>query len=365
LLPQILQSEHPFPYIFVFKMEDSFPRSPLRKISDNEAASVVGDSTSKHDERTKVGDVSSSSTVSLPYPQDISLPTRDVVECFYKEAVAKEGGEQSMLTEYGMLSFQDVLLPIVGHEEERALKRLQSVVQRDHSELTSCVVMCRKAVLDSIGAGMDAAAKARQLREQAETDREAGWAEQRMARAQEKEEEKVKRMEEKEKMNELKRKAALREAKKNLSFNQDLYREHAYLLSELPKLQKEEKAWREAEIELKKREAELETLEKELEEKGVARLSDNNRMEIDDEEPLKEVEQAIRSVKISSVRIQELLQNVSDVSVESDKVRKELYHKYRKDHQFHGYQGAANPKGLLLALSQSQQSAPLSQEYGN
>ena len=37
---------------------------------------------------------------------------------------------------------------------------------------------------------------------------------------------------------------------------------------------------------------------------------------------------------------------------QSADVRRELYSKYRSDHQFHGYRGNKDTKGLIAALSQ-------------
>jgi hypothetical protein len=279
--------------------------------------------------------------------------------------MTKQDGEQYLLEQYGLLSLQDVLLPAVAHQEERAVKKLQSLVQRDCPEHTSAVVACRKAIYDSIAAGMRAAEQARAQRMLHEGVREQQWAEERRLKEQDQAASQMKRMEEKEQMRRVQRMEALQRAKKNFAFNQDLYREHAYLLSELPKLHKEGKAWSEAELELEKREAELDALEKELEVKesvaAAANEGNESKMQVD-ETSIVEVQRAIESVTASSFRVQDLLKSLSTLTTESDNVRKELYHKYRRDHQFQGYQGATNPKGLLFVLSQSQQTPQNSQQ---
>ena len=72
-------------------------------------------------------------------------------------------------------------------------------------------------------------------------------------------------------------------------------------------------------------------------------------------DPLQRVtENSMQDIMIASTRIQQSLSLVRDVIEESEQVRKELYQKYRKDHQFHGYQGAKNAAVLIRFLSQEQ-----------
>ena len=340
--------------------EESPLRSPLRKITANQSSQSGDESMRK---RTKVDDGDDDDAPAaitlLDYPSDIAIPSRGLVQSYFNDAMEKPGGEQSLVSEFGLLSFQDVLLPIVAHQEERAVKSLQSIVQRDHPELTSAVVTCRKAILDSVHAGMQAAEMAREQRHLAEQDRETKWVEQRRLQEIQKQLDQEQRAKEEKQLSDMARLRAMGEARKHLAFNQDLYRENAYLLSEMPKLQKELKSWKQAEEELKKREAEIDALEKELAEKEAETSKKGTTAVLApmNDQPMQEVETAIKGVKTSTLQIQILLENVCNIADESDKVRKELYRQYRQEHQFHGYQGASDPKGLLFALSQSQQSA--------
>jgi hypothetical protein len=67
-----------------------------------------------------------------------------------------------------------------------------------------------------------------------------------------------------------------------------------------------------------------------------------------------QLEQLVQDMSISSTRIQEGLGLVTKSVDESDQLRKQLYQTYRQDHQFHGYQGVSNPRGLIRFLSQEQ-----------
>ena len=61
---------------------------------------------------------------------------------------------------------------------------------------------------------------------------------------------------------------------------------------------------------------------------------------------------AIDDVLTSAGRVESALTEVATLVQQSDGVRRELYGKYRADHQFHGYRGSRNTKGLIVALSQ-------------
>ena len=59
-------------------------------------------------------------------------------------------------------------------------------------------------------------------------------------------------------------------------------------------------------------------------------------------------------VRVSAVRIRAALDLVRDTLQKGETARQALYAQYVRDHQFYGYPGAHDAKGLLRALSQSQ-----------
>jgi hypothetical protein len=139
-----------------------------------------------------------------------------------------------------------------------------------------------------------------------------------------------------------------RELKKKHPQNVELWREVALLQSELTKIEKEEKMWKETEANLNNRESELAIREQEAQQEEPAEpLVESN--EKDDLEI--QVDHAVEDITLSSLRIQQALRLVSNLVTQSNATQKELFENYTKDHQFHGYRGVNNPKALIRALA--------------
>jgi hypothetical protein len=297
----------------------------------------------------------------VDYPtSSVLIPTRGVIESVYNEAMQVDDDDQKELNKFGLLSFANVLLPAVAHQEERAIKTLSSTVQRQHPELVDAFVELRKAIYDSVMHGMTAAKKSKEARALVETEREKEWALQKKW-ADEKEREQVAMKQAAAlEVKTLKRKARKKEKmeamKKQLPRNQDLCRELAYLLCELEKLRKEEKAWMDALETVQAREVEMRVAHEAAAKALAKEAAATKEMKHEPVQELTLAKEAIENVTLSANRIQNLLTRVSTLTTESDNVRKELYQRYRKDHQFRGYPGVKDPKGLLRALSQPTQS---------
>jgi hypothetical protein len=154
------------------------------------------------------------------------------------------------------------------------------------------------------------------------------------------------------------------ELKRKLPRNQELWRKVACLMTEISKLTEEERLWQQAEQDLAVAEQELDRQEQdqlELEQKDQDDMDNNAANDEGNESVTKTttpefamVEQTILDITLSFIRIQQALKIVSGIITESDQVRKDLFRRYRQDHQFHGYPALKNPKGLLKALSESQ-----------
>jgi len=145
--------------------------------------------------------------------------------------------------------------------------------------------------------------------------------------------------------------------------NKELYREMAALLSDCHRLQREEKKWEEAGQRLAAQEAEVESRLRSLAEAKAGGAEDDAEegaiasREVEQGRTLAEAaerstQNAIDDVLTSAGRVESALSEVAALVAESDAVRRELYGKYRTDHQFHGYRGNRNTKGLIVALSQ-------------
>jgi hypothetical protein len=324
----------------------------------------------------------------LVYPSTVPVPSREIVQALFEEAIqsSKNNTEDNMdddnnrisdqqkqataEKDAGLLSFTQVLLPAAAYCEEQALKQLQAVVQRDYpgadSSATETVKLCRKAVYDGVSAAMRAAQASRVIRFAADQQREAAWRQDAADKADRERDSAEQLQQQEDECHKLELSRQKADLKKKLPRNQELWREVAYLMTEISKLSKEERLWQQAEQNLAAAEQELDRQEQEqlelLEQKQDQADMDNSANDDDPNETSTKttspeftmVEQTIEDITLSSIRIQQALKIVSGIITESDQVRKDLYRRYRQDHQFHGYPGIKNPKGLLKALSQSQ-----------
>jgi len=165
------------------------------------------------------------------------------------------------------LSLEEVFLPAVIAQEVEALKHVQAKAQRDAPRHVKSLEMCRRALYESGAYAIEKTREARLIRQEQE-------AKQIALREEEKRQVKEQRRMEKEAARKIRReeravaKAAekerrKRELKKKLPQNVELWREVALFVSELTKLEKEERMWKETEANLKNRERELSVREQE------------------------------------------------------------------------------------------------------
>jgi hypothetical protein len=123
-------------------------------------------------------------------------------------------------------------------------------------------------------------------------------------------------------------------------------------MTELNKLHREERQWKDTEEDISQREIEMKALEEKKNSDSDEEPADTE-IEISTDKITK-IEQTVEDITLSAVRIEQALHVVSGIIIESDKVRKDLYRRYKTDFQFHRYPGVKNPKGILRALTQSQ-----------
>lgn len=346
-------------------LQASLSRSPLRNVSGNERLP----NSAKRLKRFLVenvekpnGESHDSSNVDqlliqpIVYPKDVSFPSKGLVKALFEHAMTNDQSDQSALVDAGVLSFEEVLLPAIASSELQALKELQAKVQRDLPHQTDMVVRCRKTVMSSIGAAMNAVAESRAVRAIKDAQRREETEQQKERELQRQEEEMVRSEEVREREREVLRNKHKQELIKRLPKNQELWREIVYLMTEMSKLQKEEKMWKEAAEYLDQQEREIVELERQQQEEEESQTFEEVDAPQDEEisEEINKVNQTLEDISLSCVRIQQALENVSKIAEESDRVRLQLHQQYRRNHQFQGYQGIKDPKGLILSLSQSQ-----------
>jgi hypothetical protein len=140
-----------------------------------------------------------------------------------------------------------------------------------------------------------------------------------------------------------------REKKKNYTKNKELWREVMVLMTDLTKLEKEEKMWKSLDVQ---------TLLKQNEMKTQALLPSFTEIE-SFEDPLPnhahETEQKVMNViddiSLATNRINDALSSVCTLIKESNSIRMDMYEKYKKDHKFYGYFGVNDPKALIRGLT--------------
>ena len=314
----------------------------------------------------------------IPKPKEVfydneiekCAPPKAVIELFYNQAMEQnadndniEMSDQRELSDAGLLSLEDVLLPAIAHQENQSLKRMQRKVQRDTPDQTHILISGRAAVNKSLGAAVLAARQSRSERRLAELEREKIWAEERRCKRDERQEERNKEQEhlqsETTKAEEIQKLKEKRELKKKFAPNQELWREVAYLMTESSKLDRESRLWQQAATM-------FETTEKELEARETAQQKRQERSRTKDvslegneenTEPnptvnMKPFDASMEDIMKASSNIQAALKLVTETMADAEKLRKNLYRRYRQDHQFEGYRGVNDPKGLIRILSQ-------------
>jgi hypothetical protein len=304
-------------------------------------------------------------TMDLVYPSNAKLPSRSLVQALFDEAMKMVAdsddaiGDQKDLCDAGLLSLEQVLLPAVAYQEEQMLKEWQSFVQRDGSaQQKANVIALRKAVYSGIGAACAAVQQSRHERAHSDHARERQWKlefEQRQAEIlqERQKQEALLRQQRQEAM--IMRKCDLQ---KKLPANQDVWREVAYLMTELTKLSNEEQQWRNVAAQYLDRTEALLIEQENLYESQPKQEA----MQPQDGVATTSVQQAVSyatdtalDIALAVDRIRNALRQISQTASWGEQSRQQLYHQYVTHHQFYGYQGIHDPKGLLKVLSQSQQ----------
>jgi hypothetical protein len=262
-----------------------------------------------------------------------------------------------------------VLLPAIAYQQEQAIKKVQAKIQRDRPELKSILVHGRKYIYNSIGYAIIASEKSRLQRTQRNREVEGHWKREEAERiAKEKRqiaEEKARQKVERVKLRELQRLKKQRELKKKHPQNFEIWKEVAFLMSELTQLQQDESKWEQALKELNRREQELTNQETIIDQSKQTEIEATNKAGNDQEKEastndLSETRDVVRVTKciediiLSTTQIEAGLKVAKEIVTNVETTRKDIYKEYTEHHQFHGYQGINNPKALIFALSQSQ-----------
>jgi hypothetical protein len=283
--------------------------------------------------------------VDMEYPSEVAVPSRRLVASFYQQALAADDSgvrdnDQVYLQPAGLLSLEQVLLPALARQEDKALKGLQAKVLRDAPEHAHVIKQSRQMVYEGIGSAIQHAHQARLNRQacaqelcQQEIQQRALAKKQRLE--QEQQERRRQLLLEQQELD-LEQSNRLKLLKRQYPRNQSLWREVVQLMTSKSKLEKEERLWQQAERQLLEKEAQDGdatikattdiTIEEEQQQLPVEIPKDELHLQLD---------QLVQDMSISSTRIQEGLGLVTKIVDESDQMRKQLYQTYRRDHQFY------------------------------
>ncbi|KAL7563112.1 hypothetical protein ACA910_012296 [Epithemia clementina (nom. ined.)] len=224
------------------KSSENKSASPIAQTNDDSPFSVPNASPIPTSTNNNNRSTAESPPQQLPlvwrFPGSIDLPSRDLIQMLYEQAILpqqtpdEKPSDQITLSRYGILSFEDVLLLAASYQHNQALRSMQSILKRDHPNCVYQVTAARQALYEATAMARQAAQAARQERykQQALADER--------ARKQEEEYRALKRL------------SCQRELKKKYPPNQEMWREVAYLMTELQKLEKEERVWKQADKEL-------------------------------------------------------------------------------------------------------------------
>lgn len=311
----------------------------------------------------------------MKHPTSIPRPPKQVIKSFFTSALASKSprvrllddemndncvkfetittattsiSDQRYLAPAGILSFDQVLLPAIGLMEEKLLKKVQAKVQRDSPEYKKAVEKSRMLVRKSVLAAIQAVEESRkQLYLQQEQTRKDLAIKKRIAReAKTLIQEQARKRKQTEMEAQRKVRAAERKKQLELEFpkNKALKEEVISLTLAITRLEKEETRWTKIEESMIRREQQMTSDEDESEQVVTIRV---------EKDPLQEqTEQTMQEIIISSTRIHQGLVGIQKISQEAERLQKELYNVYNKDHMFHGYQGIQNKAGLIRFLSQ-------------
>eukprot|EP00980_Cylindrotheca_fusiformis_P025747 scaffold14558_cov137-Cylindrotheca_fusiformis.AAC.12 len=295
----------------------------------------------------------------MKHPTKVPRPSKCVIAPLFEVAMNNKKREESAaalsdqqyLAPAGILSFEQVLLPAIAMEEEKALKKVQAIVQRDAPEYRRVVEQSRLLVRQSVMAAMQAVAESRAkrcqhqqaLREQRIHEQQVEQEARQIAKQQERE----RKREEQRKLKEAQAAETKRRMQRQYPKNQKLWTEVMLLTSSITQLEKEERIWIRAEQGFIQSQ-ETNTTEPE----PTTEEPTPNVVTATKDELQEETENSIKDITLAATRIQQGLRVVQDIVHESDQVRKKLYQTYKTEHQFQGYPGQSNPAGLIRFLSQ-------------
>lgn len=320
------------------------------------------------------------------YPANTPFPGTEVLSMMYDIATSQNLAEANnnvphqvklSWSKSQLLSFEEIILPSICQEEAKALKKHQGKAKREYKtwlgslspslplDASTNPYFSHVQVLEEVRKTLNICALAAT---QAVHSSRLDWEEkikneQRDKRKKEELRiilERKKKKAEKRQLKAIKKEKKRRELKKRLPKNKENWREVAKLMTELAKIQKEQRVWDDIMENLKQKELQIIDSEKKgLVSKPSTQKEENNAIMDAMDETMNEtvaeiadhVKNTAEDICFAADRIQKALKDTSEILRKSDDVQKSLGNIYRKEHQFVGYSGVDNPRGLIQALT--------------
>jgi len=262
-----------------------------------------------------------------------------------------------------LLSFEDVIIPSIFANLQDSFRYLEGKAKGyKDSSAVSAFQYGRIALLKCLDRSLGAVWECRNMEAKAEEEQEA---KRQQVRKQQREKERLEKKlkdeqlaKERETANtllllqhqaEVERRR--REQKKNWPRNKELWNEVAILMTDLRRLEKEEKMWKEASEILDKLEAESKDRTQKL--RSSADTQDET-ITADDNTILDQsfnIDPTLDHCAVSVSRITSMTESIESLVAEADSVRRLLYDSYNHHHKFRGYLGVKDPKALIRALA--------------
>jgi hypothetical protein len=320
------------------------------------------------------------------YPK-VCLPSVDFQKRIFNEAKMKASSHQyqlSAVAKSGLLSLEDVIIPAVCYQEERALRRGEKNLRQhcarvfDERSINKCrvtrndyidqnsdiqvIIACRSLVkefetvsrLDVRDSRVERETK---LTQQLQHSKMQSVVEEFRKTQKQRQLERSERRERQRKQKLLDKEKKNKDRKKTFYKNKEMWREIALLMTALSRMEREEKEWISVQCQLTKREEELVALSqtplswKEQSNSTSHEFNNTNDAVSHFDENSIEIENKLRrameDMSLNTGRMSQTLRDVLQFVDETEAVRVEIYRKYTSEHQFRGYLGIDNPKGLV------------------
>ena len=343
-------------------MDDDIPSLKKKRRTSEIIMKTLEEENTSASEAVSNVQVSSNTTGSksqLPFDKiTLPFPSTDKDNILNPKALRKaynhaleNGFHQRELKESGcnLLSLDEVIIPTIISSKLQSLRTMigKARGRGDDDEVNQLQFM--RSILMSIN--INVSHEMTKYRLGMKKVREEQRVEEKERLIVEKSEEKKLKAEEKIQEQIIERERRRKERKKNYPRNKELWREVMVLMTDLSRLEKEEKMWKAIDIQSLIRNSN-DIIPSVPASKDVETLVDDGEKVADHAHEVEQkVKDAVDDVTLATNRINDALSSICVLIKESNDIRVEMNERYKNDHKFHGYLGINDPKALIRGLT--------------